>query len=597
MKMTESTLARTGGQPPTSPQQETSSIASVAGTPARSHPQGAPAPRSGGQLLIDALKVHGVDMVFGVPGESYLAALDAFYDARNDIKFVICRQEGAAANMAEAYGKLTGRPGICFVTRGPGATNASIGIHTAFQDSTPVILFVGQIDSEYAEREAFQEIDFRRMYGQLAKWVAQIDRPERVPEMVSHAFHLAVSGRPGPVVLALPEDMQTATAAVADTARYQRVAAHPGADDMNRLRDMLAQAQRPFVMLGGGGWNQQACADIQAFAEAYALPVGCAYRCQDLLDNRHPNYVGDIAVGLNPALESRIRNADLLLAVGPRLGEWTTINYTLIDIPRPKQKFVHVHAGAEELGRVYQADLLINSGMPEFAAAARKLSPVKTTWADATKTARAEYAAWQKPVATPGALNMSEVIAFLRERLPPATIVTNGAGNFTLWVHRFYQYTGFRTQLGPTSGAMGYGVPSGVAAKLVHPGRPVVSFAGDGDFLMSGQELATAAQYDAKVIFIVVNNGLYGTIRMHQERHYPGRVSGTEIRNPDFAALARAYGLHGEIVAKTADFAPAFERAWNAKTAALLELRIDPDSISPRTTLSAIRAEALKNKK
>jgi acetolactate synthase-1/2/3 large subunit len=553
--------------------------------------------RTGGQLLIDALRVHGVDMVFGVPGESYLAALDAFYDARNDIKFVICRQEGGAANMAEAYGKLTGRPGICFVTRGPGAANASIGIHTAFQDSTPVILFIGQIDNEYAEREAFQEIDYRRMYGQMAKWVAQIDRPERVPEMVSHAFHLAVSGRPGPVVLALPEDMQTATAAVADTARYQRVAAHPGADAMNKLRDMLEHAQRPFVMLGGGGWNAQACADLQVFAEANALPVGCAYRCQDLLDNRHPNYVGDIAVGLNPALESRIRNADLLLAVGPRLGEWTTINYTLIDIPRPKQKFVHVHAGAEELGRVYQADLLINSGMPEFAAAARKLSPVKAAWADATKTARAEYDAWQKPVATPGALNMSEVIAFLRQRLPPGTIITNGAGNFSLWVHRFYQYTGFRTQLGPTSGAMGYGVPSGVAAKLVHPGRPVVSFAGDGDFLMSGQELATAAQYDAKVIFIVVNNGMYGTIRMHQEKHYPGRVSGTEIRNPDFAALARAYGLHGEIVAKTADFAPAFERAWNAKTAALLELRIDPDSISPRTTLSAIRAEALKNMK
>jgi acetolactate synthase-1/2/3 large subunit len=597
MKMTESSLARTGGQPPNLPRHENSELASAACSPSRSHPQGAPAPRSGGQLLIDALRVHGVDMVFGVPGESYLAALDAFYDARNDIRFVNCRQEGGAANMAEAYGKLTGRPGICFVTRGPGATNASIGIHTAFQDSTPVILFIGQVSTGLIEREAFQEIDYRRMYGQMAKWVAQIDRPERVPEMVSHAFHLAVSGRPGPVVLALPEDMQAATATVADTARYQRVAAHPGADDMNRLRDMLARAQRPFVMLGGGGWNKQACEDIQAFVAANALPVGCAYRCQDLLDNRHPNYVGDIAVGLNPALEQRIRTADLLLAVGPRLGEWTTINYTLIDIPRPKQKFIHVHAGAEELGRVYQGDLLINSGMPEFAAAARQLSPAKAAWADATRTARAEYEAWQKPVAMPGALNMSQVIAFLRQRLPPETIITNGAGNFTLWVHRFYQYTGFRTQLGPTSGAMGYGVPSGVAAKLVHPERPVVSFAGDGDFQMNGQELATAAQYDAKVIFIVVNNGMYGTIRMHQERHYPGRISGTEIRNPDFAALARAYGLYGEIVEKTADFAPAFERAWNAKTASLLELKIDPDAISPRTTLSAIRAEALKNKK
>ena len=553
--------------------------------------------RTGGQLIVDALKVHGVDMAFGVPGESYLSVLDAFYESRDDIKFVICRQEGGAANMAEAYGKLTGRPGICFVTRGPGATNASIGIHTAFQDSTPLILFIGQVDNEVAEREAFQEIDYRRMFGQMAKWVAQIDRPERVPEMISHAFHLAVSGRPGPVVLALPEDMQTATAAVADAARYQRVAAHAGANDMQKLHDMLAQAQRPFVMVGGGGWNKQASEDFQAFAQANALPVTASYRCQDLFDNRHPNYVGDVAVGMNPAIEQRIRNADLLIAVGPRLGEWTTLNYTLLDIPRPKQKFVHVHAGAEELGRVYQADLLINSGMPEFAAAARALAPVQGRWVEATQAARAEYEAWQKPVNVPGALNMSEVILHLKKRLPPEAILTNGAGNFSLWVHRFYQYTGFRTQLGPTSGAMGYGVPSGVAAKLVHPDRPVIAFAGDGDFLMTGQELATAAQYDAKVIFIVVNNGMYGTIRMHQERHYPGRVSGTSLRNPDFAALARAYGLHGEIVEKTADFADAFERAWNAKTAALLELRIDPDSISPRTTLSAVRAEALKSKK
>ena len=597
MKPADSTLNRTGGQPPNDQRQASSSIASVAVPPAPAHPQGAPASRSGGQLIVDALKVHGVDMAFGVPGESYLSVLDALYESRDDIKFVTCRQEGGASNMAEAYGKLTGRPGICFVTRGPGATNASIGIHTAFQDSTPLILFIGQIDSEYTERESFQEIDYRRMYGQMAKWVAQIDRADRVPEMVSHAFHLAVSGRPGPVVLALPEDMQTAMASVPDTARYQRVAAHPGADDMLKLRDMLAHAQRPFVMVGGGGWNKKAGDDMQAFAEANALPVTCTYRCQDLFDNRHPNYVGDVAVGMNPAMEQRIRNADLLVAVGPRLGEWTTINYTLIDIPRPKQKFVHIHTGVEELGRVYQADLLINSGMPEFTAALRALAPVKASWADATKTARAEYEAWQKPVNVPGTLNMSEIILYLRKRLPPESILTNGAGNFTLWPHRFYQYTGFRTQLGPTSGAMGYGVPAGVAAKLVHPDRPVITFAGDGDFLMNGQELATAAQYGAKVIFLVINNGTYGTIRMHQEKHYPGRVSGTTLVNPDFAALARAYGLHGEIVEKTADFEAAFERAWNAKTAALLELRIDQDAISPRTTLSAIRAEAFKNQK
>ena len=553
--------------------------------------------RSGGQLLVDALKVHGVDMAFGVPGESYLSVLDAFYESSKDIRFIICRQEGGAANMAEAYGKLTGRPGICFVTRGPGATNASIGIHTAFQDSTPLILFIGQVDTEVSEREAFQEIDYRRMYGQMAKWVAQIDRPERVPEMISHAFHLAVSGRPGPVVLALPEDMQTARATVANKGRYQRVAAHPGADDMQKLRDMLARAERPFVIVGGGGWNKKACEDLQAFAQANALPVAASYRCQDLFDNRLPNYVGDVAVGMNPAIEQRIRNSDLLIAIGPRLGEWTTINYTLIDIPRPKQKFVHVHTGVEELGRVYQGDLLMNAGMPEFAAAARALTPVKSPWIESTQAARAEYEAWQKPVTVPGSLNMSEVVAFLRKRLPAESILTNGAGNFSLWVHRFYQYTGFRTQLGPTSGAMGYGVPSGVAAKLVHPDRPVIAFAGDGDFLMNGQELATAAQYDAKVIFIVVNNGMFGTIRMHQERHYPGRVIGTGLRNPDFAALARAYGLHGEIVDTTAAFEPAFERAWNAKTAALLELRIEPDSISPRTTLSAIRAQALADQK
>ncbi len=553
--------------------------------------------RTGAQILIDALKVHAVDLAFGVPGESYLAVLDALYEARDTIKFVICRQEGGAANMAEAYGKLTGRPGICFVTRGPGASNASIGIHTAFQDSTPVILFVGQVSNDVVEREAFQEIDFRRMFGQMTKWVAQIDRADRVPEYVSHAFHTAVSGRPGPVVLALPEDMQTQTAVVADGGRYQRVPAYPGAADMLRLRQMLSQAERPMALVGGPGWNRQACEDLMTFVTAFNLPVACAFRAQDLIDNRDPHYVGDVAVGLNPKLAERMRNCDLLLAIGARLGEWTTANYTLVDIPRPKQKFIHIHPGAEELGRVYQGDLLINAGMPEFAGAARGLAPVRTLWDEWTEGARADLEAWQQPVAAPGSLNMSEVMHFLRQRLPPAAIVTNGAGNFSIWVHRFYRYTGFRTQLGPTSGAMGYGVPAAIAAKLVHPERPVVSFSGDGCFLMNGQELATAKQYDLKIVFIVVNNGMYGTIRMHQEREYPGHIYGTQLTNPDFAALARAYGLHGEIVERTADFERAFERAWNAKTSALLELRIDPDAITPRTTLSAIRAEALKSKK
>ncbi len=555
-----------------------------------------PFSRTGAQLLVDALKVHGVDMAFGVPGESYLAVLDALYDAQDQIKFVICRQEGGAANMADAYGKLTGRPGICFVTRGPGASNAAVGIHTAFQDSTPVILFIGQVGGEVAEREAFQEVDYRRMYGQMAKWVAQIDRADRVAEYVSHAFHLATSGRPGPVVLALPEDMQKQTAPVSNARPYQRVAAHPGAADMNRLREMLAQAERPFVILGGGGWNQKACEDFQAFASAFNLPVGCSFRSQDLIDNRDPHYVGDVAVGLNPKLAERIRNCDLLLAIGARLGEWTTGGYTLVEVPRPKQKFIHIYPGAEELGRVYQGDLLINSGMPEFAAVARALAPTRRVWDEWTEGARADLEAWQQPVSVPGKLNMSEVVHFLRGRLPSGTIVTNGAGNFSIWVHRFHQYTGFRTQLGPTSGAMGYGVPAAIAAKLVHPDRTVISFSGDGDFLMTGQELATAMQYGVKVVFFVVNNGMYGTIRMHQERDFPGRISGTQLVNPDFAALARAYGLHGEIVEATAGFEAAFERALNAKTSALIELRIDPEAITPRTTLSAIRAEALKNK-
>ena len=557
----------------------------------------APIPRrTGAQLLVDALHIHGVDLAFGVPGESYLAVLDALYDKRDVMRFVICRQEGGAANMAEAYGKMTGRPGICFVTRGPGACNASIGVHTAFQDSTPLILFVGQVSNEVAEREAFQEVDYRRMFGPLAKWVAQIDRADRVPEYISHAFHTAVSGRPGPVVLALPEDMQTDVASVPDAGRYQRVAAHPGPTQMHQLRDLLAHAERPVVILGGSGWSVQACEDFKSFVTTFNLPVACSFRAQDLLDNRDPHYVGEVAVGINPKLAERIRASDLLVVIGARLGEWTTLNYSLIDIPRPRQRFVHIHAGAEELGRVYQGDLLINAGMPEFSAAARGLAPVRMLWNEWTEGARADFETWQKPVAVPGYVNMSEVVAYLRDNLPPEAIVTNGAGNFSIWVHRFYRYTGFRTQLGPTSGAMGYAVPAAVAAKLVHPDRPVIAFAGDGDFLMTGQELATAAQYGLRIVFIVVNNGMYGTIRMHQEREYPGRISGTALTNPDFAALARAYGLQGEIVETTAAFGPALERAMNAPGSTLLELRVDPEAITPRTTLSAIRAEALRSK-
>jgi len=546
---------------------------------------------------VDALKVHGVDIAFGVPGESYLAVLDALYDARDTIRFTICRQEGGAANMAEAYGKLTGRPGICFVTRGPGATNAAIGIHTAQQDSTPLILFIGQVGNDFVEREAFQEIDYRRMYGQMAKWVAQIDRADRVPEYISRAFHTAVSGRPGPVVLALPEDMLTETATVPDTGRYHRIAAHPGETDLQKLREMLAQSKRPFVILGGSAWTPEACADIRAFVEANDLPVGTSFRRQDLYDNRLPNFAGDVGIGINPAVSERIKTSDLLIAIGPRLCEMTTGGYTLVDVPRPKQKFVHVHAGAETLGRVYEPDLPILSGMPEFAQAVRRLAPAEPCpWKEWTRAARASYEEWIRPGEMPGDVDMGQIMVFLRGRLPAETIVANGAGNFSGWVHRFYQYRGCRTELAPTSGAMGYGVPAAVAAKLVHPDRPVVCFCGDGDFLMTGQELATAAQYGARIVFIVINNSMYGTIRMHQEREYPARISGTALKNPDFAALAKAYGMHGEIVEKTGDFEPAFERAWNATSSALLELRIDPDAITTRTTLTAIRAAALKRK-
>ncbi len=550
--------------------------------------------RNGGRILVDTLKINGSDMVFCVPGESYLPVLDALHDEQDTIRLIVCRQEGGAAFMAEAYGKLTGRPGICFVTRGPGATNASIGVHTAFQDSTPLILFIGQVGSGIAEREAFQEMDFRRMFGQMAKWVGQIDRPERVPEMVSRAFHLAVSGRPGPVVLALPEDMLAATATVKDVRRYQRVQAHPGPADLLKLREMLGKAVQPVMLLGGGDWSEAACRDIMAFAEANNLPTACSFRCQDLFDNRHPNYIGDVGISINPALADRIRRADLLLVVGPRLGETTTSGYTLIEAPRPKQQLIHVHPGTEELGRVYQADLPINAGMAEFAAAAQALPPVaQPAWATWTSAARNDYLLNLQPSPVPGGVDLGQIMVYLRERLPPKAILTNCAGNYSSWVHRFYQYPGFRTQLAPTNGAMGYGLPAAVAAKLVHPDRTVVCFAGDGCYLMNGQELATAVQYGAAIVIIVVNNGMYGTIRMHQERRFPGRISGTELRNPDFAALARAYGACGEVVETTADFAAAFDRAVSSDRPALLELRTDPEAITPRTTLTAIRSQAL----
>ena len=555
--------------------------------------------RSGGQILVDALKIHGVDTAFGVPGESYLDVLDALHDS--DIRSISTRQEGGAAFMADAYGKMTGKPGICFVTRGPGATNASIGVHTAFQDSSPMILFIGQVGTDFMDREAFQEVDYRRMYGQMAKWVAQIDRADRVPEYIARAFQIATSGRPGPVVLALPEDMLIKQAQVADTGRYQPVQASPSATQMAQLRAMLAEAKRPLLLLGGGGWNAQACADLQRFAEANHLPVSCAFRFQDLLDNEHPNYVGDVGIGINPKLAARVKEADLLIAIGPRLGEMTTSGYTLLQSPVPQQRLVHFHADPEELGSVYQAELMIASGMPQAAAMLAALEPVDAAaWKASLAEARAELAAWkqQPPIFKDGKapLDLWQVVQQIDKLAPHDTIITNGAGNYATWAHRFHSYGGMRTQLAPTSGAMGYSVPAGVAAKIIDPQRTVITFAGDGEYMMNGQELATAVQYKAGVIIIVFNNGMFGTIRMHQEREYPGRVSGTHLHNPDFAALAKAYGAHGEVVTETAQFGPALERALahanKEQMPAVIELRYDGNLITPGATLETIREQA-----
>jgi acetolactate synthase I/II/III large subunit len=555
--------------------------------------------RSGGQILVDALQVHGVDTAFGVPGESYLDVLDALHDS--DIRFVINRQEGGAAFMAEAYGKLTGKPGICFVTRGPGATNASIGVHTAYQDSTPMILFIGQVGTDFMDREAFQEIDYRRMYGQMAKWVAQIDRAERIPEYMARAFQVATSGRPGPVVLALPEDMLVARAEVADTRRYQPTQAAPSADQIAQLRTMLAQANKPLLLLGGGTWTDEACADVQKFAEANALPVACAFRFQDLLDNEHPHYVGDVGIGINPKLAARVKEADVLIAFGPRLGEMTTSGYSLLAAPVPRQRLVHIHPDPEELGSVYQAELMIAGGAPQTARMLAAMEPVDATaWRHTVEEAKAELHAWQQQPAIfqdgTAPLDLWQMVQQLQAALPRDTIITNGAGNYATWAHRFWRYGAMRTQLAPTSGAMGYGVPSAVAAKIVRPERTVVCCAGDGEFMMTGQELATAVQYGAGVIFLVFNNNMFGTIRMHQEREYPGRVSGTQLRNPDFAALAQAYGGHGEAVATTAEFGPALARAIaftrTQQLPALIELRYDGNLITPGATLDTIRRNA-----
>lgn len=549
--------------------------------------------RTGARILADALVIHGVDTVFGVPGESYLALLDAFLDTPQ-IRFVTCRQEGAAAMTAEATGKLTGRPGVCVVTRGPGATNASAGMHIAFQDSTPLVLLIGQVPRGFRGREAFQEIDYRHMYGEMAKWIAEIDDPARVPELVARAFHTAVSGRPGPVVLVLPEDMLSERVAIADTESYKLSVPHPGPTEMAELREGLAAAARPLMIIGGGGWNEQAAQQVQAFAEANNLPTCASFRCQSFFNSEHQNYVGHAGHGIDPKLATYIKQADLLIVIGARLGEATTSSYTLVEAPSPRQGLIHVHPDPQELGRVYLPDLPINSGVAPFAAALEQLESVDCTrWHAWATSARSDYLSFTKPTEVSGELQLSKVIAWLSDNLPDDAIITNGAGNYAAFINRFYRFRNYRTLLGPTSGSMGYGMPAAIAAKLYHPERIVVAFAGDGCFQMTMQEFATAVQFGVNIIVLVVNNDSYGTIRMHQEGSYPGRVTATDLINPDFAALARAYGAHGSIVRRTDEFAEAFELALKAGIPALIELRVDLEAITPGASLSDIRREAL----
>jgi acetolactate synthase-1/2/3 large subunit len=548
--------------------------------------------RTGGHILIEQLALHGADTVFGVPGESFLAALDGMYQSQR-VRFVNARHEGGGAMMADAYGKLTGRPGIVFATRGPGATNASAGVHVAFQDSTPLILLLGQVGRDMMEREAFQEIDYRLMFGPMAKWVAQIDDARRIPEMISRAFHTATSGRPGPVVLALPEDMLTDMVDAEDAPAYLQRSITPGEPDLRQFAELLAAARKPFLIVGGGGWSDQARRDLEAFATAHEVPVGASFRCQDYFDNLHSAYGGHIGIGLDARIAERIRESDLVIALGARLGEATTSGYTMFDVPKPKQPLVHVYPDPEEIGRVYSPTLGVVASSAAFAGAIKGLEPKHGSRAEYLKAAHADYLAVAEPTRSPGDVQLSQIVRGLSERLPLDTIICNGAGNYAVWVHRFWRYRQYRTELAPTSGSMGYGLPAAVAAKLQHPERTVIAFAGDGCFQMTGMEFVTAVENRLPIIVIVCNNGMYGTIRMHQERTYPGRVSGTDLVNPDFAAFARACGGFGVRVDRMEDFARAFDEAVAAGLPSIIELSISPEALTPVSSLSETRAKAL----
>ena len=549
--------------------------------------------RTAAEVLVDQLSTNGVRDAFCVPGESYLAVLDAFCD--RDIRVTACRQEGGAAMMAEAIGKATGRPGVCFVTRGPGATNASAGVYIAHEDSTPMILFVGQISRQVKERAAFQELDLRALFGGITKWTADIDNAARLPEMVSRAFYTATSGRPGPVVLGLPQDMLTEEVAVASVPPFEPVETWPAQSDMGKLETLLLQSKRPFLILGGSRWSERASAAIQRFAERFALPVATSYRRAPLFDPLHPCYVGDLGIGPNPKLIAHLKSADLIMALGGRLGEIPTQGYTLFEIPAPQTKLIHIHPCAEELGRVYRPYLAIHAAPTAFAELADVLQLQQSIpWRDQTAATHADYLAWsQTATEQPGDVNLGSVMVWLREQLPRDAILCNGAGNYAAWIHRYYRFRHFATHIAPTVAAMGYGIPAAVAMKRLHPERTVVSLNGDGDFLMNGQEFATAVQYNLQIIVIICDNGMYGTIRMHQEREYPGRLSATTLRNPDFASYARSFGGYGVLVEKTEDFPAAFSAAEQSGKPAIIHLKIDPEAITPVTTLTKIREKTL----
>ncbi|WP_172965616.1 thiamine pyrophosphate-binding protein [Agrobacterium sp. FDAARGOS_525] len=548
--------------------------------------------RTGGQLIVEALKANGVSRVSCVPGESYLAVLDALYES--GIETVVCRQEGGAAMMADTWGRLTGEPGICMVTRGPGATNASAGLHIARQDSIPMILFIGQVQRDAREREAFQEVEYRRAFTEFAKWVGEIDDARRIPEFVTRAFAVATSGRPGPVVLTLPEDMLVEEVEAPEAKPYTPVEAHPGLSQMAAFAKMLGEAKRPVFIAGGTRWSEESVTGFKAFAEKHKLPVGCSFRRQMLFDHLSPSYAGDVGIGINPALAREIKEADLVVLLGGRLSEMPSSGYTLLDIPYPSQKLIHIYPEAEELGRVYRPDLAICASPNDFVAALASIDLAgNAAWADRTASMHEAYLKWSTaPQTGPGAVQMGPIMDWIEANVAEDAIFTNGAGNYATWLHRFHRFRRFHTQSAPTSGSMGYGLPAAVAAKHLFPEREVICFAGDGCFMMHGQEFITAVRYGLPIITVLVNNGTYGTIRMHQEREYPGRVSGTDLVNPDFNAFAKAYGGHGETVERTQDFAAAFERARASGKPAIIEVKLDAEAITPTRTLTQIRTRS-----